>query len=82
MKQLLILLVLFASCTPVRYVYLDPKDSVIREQRIIHQNTLVPLYFQYNWYRPYYRPVIIQQRRSILVPQRLEPRPFPQDHQN
>lgn len=96
MKKLLVLLVLLASCTPVRYVYIDPKDSVIREQRVIYDNVFVPSivpYYNWTWYNtvPYYSPIIIQPRRTIVVPQRPPfydrpsvppyregPRPYPQ----
>ena len=69
------LLILLASCTPVRYVYVDPKDSVIREQRVIYDNIFVqPVvpYYSWIWYNtvPYYNPVIVQSRRNIIVPQR------------
>ena len=77
MKKLLIGLLFLASCTPVRYVYVDPKDSVVREQRRLYQDIFTPLYFQYDWYRPYYRPIIIQRQRPIVVPQRPQHRPIP-----
>lgn len=71
-KFVVVLLVLFvAGCTPVRYVYVDPKDSVVRKQRVIHDDIYLntPLFF--NWYRPYYyNPIIIQRQRPIIVPQR------------
>jgi hypothetical protein len=75
MKNILVLLILLASCTPVRYVYVDPKDSVIREQRVIYDNIFVqPVvpYYSWIWYNtvPYYNPVIVQPRRPIIVPQR------------
>jgi hypothetical protein len=59
----LFIIVMFATCTPVRYVYIDPKDSIVREQRIIHSDIYLstPLYFDY--YRPYYIPV-----PKIVVP--------------
>lgn len=58
-----------ASCTPVRYVYVDPKDSVIRQQREIHTDLYLhtPMYFNY-WHAPYYRPIIIHQA-PIRIPQ-------------
>lgn len=68
MKKLLIAsLLLLAGCVPVRYVYVDPKDSTIRTQRVIHNDIYLhtPLYFSY----PYYRPTIIYQA-PIRVPQR------------
>ena len=82
MKQLLILLVLLASCTPIRYVYVDPKDSVVKRQRVIHDNVFIPTPLYYNswfWYNrtPYYRPIVVQPRRPIVVPQRVQPRQFP-----
>ena len=58
------LLVLFiVSCVPVRYVYVDPKDSVIREQRIIHSNIYIqtPLFLNRFVTRPY-----VPQRRVIM----------------
>lgn len=66
----------FASCTPVKYVYIDPKDSVVRKQRVIYDNLYMPspYSFHYGWGVPYYRPIIIQ--RPIVIPQRsLPPRP-------
>jgi len=75
MKNLLVLLVLLASCTPVRYVYIDPKDWVVREQRVVYDNIFVPSivpYYNWTWYNtvPYYSPVIVQPRRTIVVPER------------
>ena len=62
-----------ASCTPVRYVYVDQKDSVVKKQRVIYDNLYMPspFIFNYGWGIPYYyRPVIIQRHRPIVVPQR------------
>lgn len=75
MKSLLIILALLASCTPIRYVYIDPKDSVVREQRVVYDNIFVPSivpYYNWTWYNtvPYYSLVIVQPRRPIIVPQR------------
>ena len=55
------------SCTPVRYVYVDPKDSVVRQQRIIQNDVYLhmPMYFG----TPYYRPTIIYSA-PIRIPQR------------
>ena len=83
MKKLLFSLLLLASCTPVRYVYVDPKDSTIKKQRVIYQDVYdshIPLYFNYNYYsRPYYNPIIIQRQRPIIVNPRIQrnlpPRP-------
>ena len=46
-----------ASCTPVRYVYIDPQDSIVKKQRIIYDYQYTPLYYNI---RPYYNPFIIQ----------------------
>lgn len=56
-KLLIASLLLLAGCVPVRYVYVDPKDSTIRNQRVIYNDIYLhtPLYFNY----PYYRPTII-----------------------
>lgn len=62
-----------ASCTPVRYVYVDQKDSVVKKQRVIYDNLYMPspFIFNYGWGVPYYyRPLIIQRHRPIVVPQR------------
>lgn len=62
-----------ASCTPVQYVYVDQKDSVVKKQRVIYDNLYVPspFIFNYGWSVPYYyNPVIIQRYRPIVVPQR------------
>ena len=66
------LVMFFASCTPVKYVYIDPKDSVIKKQRVIYDDlyTPLPFMFNYGWGVPYYRPIIIQRNRPIVVPQR------------
>jgi len=59
----LFIIIIFASCVPIRYVYIDPKDSIIRKQRVIYNDIYLstPLYFDY--YRPYYIPV-----PKIVVP--------------
>ena len=62
----------FTSCVPVRYVYIDPKDSTVHKQRVIHSDIYLnstPLYF--NYYRPYYIP------QRIIVPVRPQYRPMP-----
>lgn len=65
------LVMFMASCTPVRYVYVDPKDSVVRKQRVIVDYEFTPSIFYFN--RPYYSPFIIQ--RPIIIPQRPYYRP-------
>jgi hypothetical protein len=75
-----------SSCTPVRYVYIHPKDSVVVKQRVVYDNIYVPQinYFG-NWIRPYYNPIIIRvpQRQSRysnrVAPQRpsIPNRPLP-----
>jgi hypothetical protein len=90
MKKLLLgVLLLLASCTPVQYVYVNQKDSVVKKQRVIYDNLYVPspFFFNYGWGIPYYNPIIIQrqrqrpiiipQRRPIVVPQRPLYRPLP-----
>lgn len=68
----LILSVLLQSCTPVRYVYVDPQDSVVKKQRVVYDNLYVPTPLYFNYYRTpyYYNPIIIQRQRPIIVPQR------------
>jgi hypothetical protein len=78
MKNLLlaaILLLGIASCTPVKYVTIDPKDStklVEVRKRIIYDDVYLhtPLYF--NFYRTpqYYRAPIIIHQAPIRIPQR------------
>jgi hypothetical protein len=70
-----------ASCTPVRYVYVDPKDSVVVKQRVVYDNLYIPspIFLNYNWRVPYYNPIIIQRNRPIIVPNnRYVPRFAPQ----
>jgi hypothetical protein len=76
-KLLLVLLLGLLSCTPVRYVYVDPKDSVVKRQRVIYDNLYVPspLFFNYGWGAPYYNPIIIQRQRPIVIPRRAQYRP-------
>ena len=58
MKNILLgLLLIFSSCTPVQYVYVDQKDSVVKKQRIIYDYQYTPLFFNSI---PYYNPIIIQ----------------------
>jgi len=66
----MILGILLQSCTPVKYVYVDQKDSVVRKQRVIYDDLYVPspFFFNYRWGVPYYNPIIIQ--RPIVIPQR------------
>lgn len=68
----LILGILLQSCTPVRYVYVDQKDSVVKKQRVIYDNLYMPspFFFNYGWGVPFYNPIIIQRHRPIVVPQR------------
>ena len=71
-KLLLVLLLGLFSCTPVRYVYVDQKDSVVKKQRVVYDNLYVPspFFFNYGWGVPYYNPIIIQRQRPIVVPRR------------
>ena len=76
-KLLLITLILMfvSSCTPLQYVYVDPKDSVVKKQRVIYDNLYIPspFFFNYQWGVPYYNPIIIQ--RPIITPRRPQYRP-------
>jgi hypothetical protein len=72
MKKILILLLVLSSCTPLRYVMIDPKDSsklVEVRKRIIYEDIYqpsIPLYFYNGFYAPQYqRPIIIQ--RPIVI---------------
>ena len=63
-----------ASCTPLQYVYIDPKDSVVKKQRVIYDYQYTPLFFNLI---PYYNPIIIQrwntpryQPQQRWIPQR------------
>ena len=61
MKKILFAALLFlAGCVPVKYVYVDQKDSVIRQQRIIrdYQYIQTPMYMDW-YYRPFYSPRIV-----------------------
>ena len=68
-KILFAALLLLAGCVPVRYVYIDPKDSVVRKQRIIrdYQYIQTPMYFDW-YYRPFYQPRIIVPIRPNIRP--------------
>ena len=66
------LVMFIASCTPVQYVYIDPKDSVIKKQRVVFDYHVIPSIFYFS--RPYYNPYIIQRQRTIIIPQRPSPR--------
>jgi len=73
MRKLLLLVLLgLFSCTPVRYVYVDQKDSVVKKQRVVYDNLYVPspFFFNYGWGAPFYNPIIIQRQRPIIVPRR------------
>jgi hypothetical protein len=71
-KLLLVLLLGLFSCTPVRYVYVDQKDSVVKKQRVLYDNLYVPspFFFNYGWGVPFYNPIIIQRQIPIVVPRR------------
>ena len=82
---ILIITLFVSSCTTVKYVMIDPKDSTklveVRKQ-VIYDNYYTPtfplLFSNYWWYNS--RPIIIQ-RQPIVVPQRpyqpLPPSPRP-----
>jgi hypothetical protein len=71
-KLLLVLLLGVFSCTPVRYVYVDQKDSVVKKQRVVYDDLYVPspFFFNYGWGAPFYNPIIIQRQRPIIIPRR------------
>jgi len=78
MKKLLLgLLLVLGSCTPVKYVYVDQKDSVVKKQRVVYDYLYVPspLFFNYGWGVPYYNPIIIQRQRPIVIPSRPQYKP-------
>jgi hypothetical protein len=60
------ILTLLNSCTPVRYIYVDPKDSVVKKQRIIRENIYLetPFFFV----RPYYSYPFILPQSPIIIP--------------
>ena len=68
----LFIIVLFAACTPVQYVYVDPQDSVIRKQRVVFDYHVIPSVFYFS--RPFFNPYTFQRQRTIIVPQRPAPR--------
>ena len=73
MKNLLLIVLLgLFSCTPVRYVYVDQKDSVVKKQRVVYDDLYVPspFFFNYGWGVPFYNPIIIQRQRPIVIPRR------------
>ena len=82
MKNLLLavfLLLGIVSCTPVKYVMIDPKDStklIEVRKRILYDDYYMdsPIFYNY-WMNPYYRtPIIIHQ--PIRIPQRpVRPQP-------
>ena len=77
---LLILFLALVGCTPLQYVYVDPKDSVIKKQRIIYDYQYTPLFYNPI---PYYNPIIIQRwgvpryQPQRWTPQRPQHRPLP-----
>ena len=82
MKYLLFLFLLLVGCTPVQYVYVDQKDSVVKKQRIIYDYQYTPLFYNPI---PYYNPIIIQrwntpryQPQHRWIPQRPTHRFVPQ----
>lgn len=64
-----------SSCTPVKYVIIDPKDStkmVEVRKRVIYDDVYLhtPLYFNFYRVPQYYRAPIIIHQAPIRVPQR------------
>jgi hypothetical protein len=84
MKYLLsiLFLALLAGCTPLQYVYVDPKDSVVKKQRIIYDYQYTPLYYNpiiiQRWNVPRYYPqrwVPQRPTHRFVPPIQLPPRP-------
>lgn len=80
----LFILIFVSSCTTIKYVIVDPKDTtklVEVRKRIIHDDYIVPpssLYYYNNWWfnRPYYySPRIIYTPRPSFGPLPPTPRP-------
>jgi len=70
-KIMAILLIgMFVSCS-VRYVYVDPKDSVVKRQRVVYDNYIAPSPF----YDPFFRPYFWGPRPIIVVPRNQPQRP-------
>jgi len=78
---LLALLLTLSSCTPVKYVMIDAKDSTklieVRKRIIyqdVYQHSITPSYFYNNIYPiPYYMPIVIpriEYRQNPPRPQR------------
>ena len=67
----IILIGMFVSCANVRYVYVDPKDSVIKRQRVVYDNYIAPSPF----YDPFFRPYFWGPRPIIVVPRNQPQRP-------
>lgn len=67
-----VLLLVMMGCGPTRYVYVDPKDSVIKRQRVIYDNYISPNPF----YNPFlFRPYFWNPRPIIVVPRNQPQRP-------
>lgn len=50
----LFIIILFAACTPVQYVYVSPQDSTVHKQRVIYEDVYLHTPFYFYQYRPYY----------------------------
>ena len=77
------LVMLVASCTPVRYVYVDPQDSVVKKQRVIYDYQYAPLYYNpiiiQRWSIPRYQPQHWAPQRPYyrsITPRQLPSRPY------
>jgi len=75
MKRILFgLLLLLVGCAPVRYVYIDPKDSIVKKQRVYYDDIYysTPLYYPFYWnYSPgirFTQPIIINPRPRVVIP--------------
>lgn len=70
-KFSIILLVFIMGCGPIKYVYVDPKDSVVKRQRVVYDNYISPSPF----YDPFFRPYFWGPRQIIVVPRNQPKRP-------
>lgn len=66
-----VLLLFMMACTTTRYVYVDPKDSVVKRQRVVYDNYIAPSPF----YDPFFRPYFWGPRPIIVVPRNQPQRP-------
>ena len=66
-----VLVLFMMACVNTRYVYVDPKDSVVKRQRVVYDNYIAPSPF----YDPFFRPYFWGPRQIIVVPRNQPQRP-------